>query len=141
MIQTVDRFLAEWSTAERTGDTDRLAALLSDDFLGVGPLGFVLPKQGWLARFGGGLAYDRFVLEDVQPRDYGDAAVVTTRQIATGTIGGAPLPFDTVRATLTLIRRDDRWQMAGIHMSFVAGTAGAPPTPAAGRRASEEDRT
>jgi ketosteroid isomerase-like protein len=138
MTQTIDQFLAEWTSAERSGDTSRLDDLLFDDFLGVGPLGFVLPKQAWLARFGGGLAYDRFELEEIQPRSHGDAAVVTTRQIGSGTLGGNPLPFETVRATLTLIRHDDRWQMAAIHMSFVAGTPGAPPLPAAARPATRE---
>jgi ketosteroid isomerase-like protein len=134
MTQTIDQFLAEWKSAESSGDTRRLDDLLSDDFVGVGPLGFVLPKQAWLARFGGGLAYDSFELEEVQPRNHGDAAVVTTRQIGSGKFGGDPLPFETVRATLTLVRHDDRWQMAAIHMSFIAGTPGAPPLPGAAPR-------
>jgi hypothetical protein len=54
-------------------------------------------------------------------------------------LGGSPLPFDSVRATLTLVRTDGGWRMAAIHMSLVAGTRGAPPLPATatpgGRRA------
>jgi hypothetical protein len=49
-MQTIDSFLDEWTSAERAGDTSALAALLTDDFTGVGPLGFVLPKAAWLAR-------------------------------------------------------------------------------------------
>jgi ketosteroid isomerase-like protein len=130
MSQTVDQFLDEWTRAERGGDTSQLDRLLVEDFRGVGPLGFVLSKQAWLARFGGGLAYDRFELEELEGRQHGDAAVVTARQTGSGTFGGDPLPFETVRATLTLISGDDRWQLAGIHMSFIAGTPGAPPFPA-----------
>jgi ketosteroid isomerase-like protein len=129
MNQTVESFLAEWTDAERTGDTDTLDALLTDDFVGVGPLGFVLPKQAWLSRFAGGLVYDSFTLEEVQSRQHGDAAVVTARQVGRGTIQGNPLPFEAVRATLTLVGPADHWHMAGIHMSFIAGTAGAPPLP------------
>jgi ketosteroid isomerase-like protein/catechol 2,3-dioxygenase-like lactoylglutathione lyase family enzyme len=136
MTQTVDQFLAEWTDAERSSDTDGLDRLLTDDFLGVGPLGFVLAKQAWLGRFGGGLAYHRFDLDELQARECGDAAIVTALQFGSGTIGGDPLPFETVRATLTLIRHDDRWQLAGIHMSFAAGTPGAPPLPS-GRRPGE----
>ncbi len=129
MTQTVESFLAEWAGAERTGDTDTLDTLLTDDFVGVGPLGFVLPKQAWLSRFAGGLVYDSFTLEEVQSRQHGDAAVVTVRQVGRGSIQGYPLPFEAVRATLTLVSLADHWQMAGIHMSFIAGTPGAPPLP------------
>lgn len=130
-MTAIDDLLADWAAAECDGDVSTLDRLLTDDFAGIGPLGFVLPKQAWLARFQGGLTYDRFDLDQVQRRNYGHAAVVTARQVANGTFAGDPLPFETVRATLTLICRHDRWQLAAIHMSFVAGTPGAPPLPAA----------
>jgi ketosteroid isomerase-like protein len=129
MADTIESFLSEWAASERAGDTDKLDTLLTDDFLGVGPLGFVLPKSAWLARFAGGLAYEHFQLEEVQSRQHGDAAMVTARQVGRGAIQGNPLPFEAVRATLSLVRHADRWQMAGIHMSFIAGTPGAPPIP------------
>jgi hypothetical protein len=68
----------------------------------------------------------------------GGPSDVTARQTGSGTYGGDPLPFETVRATLTLIRGGDRWQLAGIHMSFIAGTPGAPPLPA-GRPTSRKE--
>jgi ketosteroid isomerase-like protein len=141
-MTAIDDLLTDWAAAERNGDVSTLHRLLTDDFAGIGPLGFVLPKHAWLARFPAGLTYDRFELEEIQPHDYGNAAVVTARQLANGTLGGDPLPFETVRATLTLICRHDCWQLAAIHMSFVAGTPGAPPLPAAARAAAgQPDRT
>jgi ketosteroid isomerase-like protein len=134
-MTAINDLLTDWAAAECNGDVSALDRLLTDDFAGIGPLGFVLPKPAWLARFQGGLRYDRFELEEIQPRHYENAAVVTARQIGKGTIAGDPLPFETLRATLTLICRDDRWRLAAIHMSFVAGTPGAPPLPGAGRRA------
>lgn len=127
----VKALLAEWAAAELTGDTAKLGTLLTDDFLGVGPLGFVLSKEAWLSRFASGLSYESFELEEVQPRLYGEAAVVTARQIGRGTIGGGPLSFEAVRATVTLVGRAEGCQIAGIHMSFIAGTPGAPPVPGA----------
>ena len=44
----MDAFLSDWSDAERNGDGAALDTLLTDDFLGVGPLGFVLPKEIWV---------------------------------------------------------------------------------------------
>jgi ketosteroid isomerase-like protein len=129
MNQAIDDFLAEWTDAESLGDTSCLEGLLTDDFLGVGPLGFVLPKGAWLARFAGGLAYESFELEEIQSRRYGEAAVITARQVGRGTLQGSPLPFEAVRVTLAVVRQAERWLMVGIHMSFIAGTPGAPPLP------------
>jgi hypothetical protein len=53
---TIDDLLTDWATAERNGDVSTLDRLMTDDFAGIGPLGFVLPKPVWLARFQGELA-------------------------------------------------------------------------------------
>lgn len=37
-----------WAGAEQRGDTDTLATLTTDEFVLVGPLGFLLNKQQWL---------------------------------------------------------------------------------------------
>jgi ketosteroid isomerase-like protein len=130
LTQPLDEFLKEWADAERSGDATRLDALLTDDFLGVGPVGFVLPKAAWMARFRGGLTYESFELRDIQSRVHRNAAVITARQVGRGTIQGRPLPFEAVRVTLALVEAGGRWRLAGIHMSFIAGTPGAPPVPA-----------
>jgi ketosteroid isomerase-like protein len=130
-MSDVDTFLSDWSDAERNGDGTALATLLTNDFLGVGPLGFVLPKEIWVHRFDQfGLDYETFDVDEVQTRVHGDAAVVTARQTARGTAGGQPVP-EAVRATLTLVADSGTWRLAGIHMSFIAGTPGAPPLPGA----------
>ena len=121
--------LADWTTAERDPDISALEEKLTDDFLGVGPLGFTLPKDAWLARHrAGDLKYETFGLDDRLVRSYGDVAVVTARHTATGTYQGHPLPAD-LRATLVIVHQANAWRLAGIHMSFIAGTPGAPPIP------------
>jgi ketosteroid isomerase-like protein len=131
MTAPIDSFLAEWTTAERTADTEKLDALLADDFYGVGPLGFVLPKPAWLARHRqGGLAYETFDLDEMQTRLHGEVAVVTARNNTRGSYQGHPIPA-AVRATLVIAGGAGRWRLAAIHMSFIAGTPGAPPIPGA----------
>jgi ketosteroid isomerase-like protein len=126
----ISAFLSEWTTAERAGDTEKLATLLTDDFYGVGPLGFLLPRQAWMGRHGQGLVYEYFGLEEVQVRLYGDIALVAARNNALGTFQGHPLP-EALRATLVIRSDPDAWRLAAIHMSFMAGTQGSPPLPPA----------
>ncbi len=124
-MQPIESFLADWSDAERDGDTGALDTLLTADFAGVGPLGFVLPKQAWLARHRQGLSYQSFEVTEAQARVIGQTAVVIARNNTRGSYQGQPVP-EAVRATLVLADDDGSWKLAAIHMSFIAGTAGAP---------------
>src|ERR671924_1213506 len=71
----------QWVAAELGGDTAFLDRTLTDDFVGIGPLGFMLSKQDWLQRYrSGGFAYETLALEDVQVREYSAAAVLIGTQ-------------------------------------------------------------
>ena len=129
MTEQIDAFLTAWTVAEQAGDTLALEQLLTADFYGVGPLGFILPRAAWLARHSqGDLAYAAFSLEEGQTRVLGPVAVVTARNNTRGTYRGHPIP-EAGRATLILTRDAGSWKLAVIHMSFIAGTLGAPPLP------------
>jgi hypothetical protein len=137
MTDSIDSFLSEWTIAERDGDTEHLKALLTDEFYGVGPLGFILPRTAWLARHGpGGLAYETVDLDEVQTQQYGEVVIVTARNNTRGTYQGHPIP-EAVRATLVIVADRHSLRLAAIHMSFIAGTAGAPPIPGAAGRQNE----
>src|SRR5215470_19464725 len=41
MADSIGAFLDEWAAAEQTGDTEWLETLLTGDFAGIGPLGFL----------------------------------------------------------------------------------------------------
>jgi hypothetical protein len=134
MTDSIQRFLDQWSTAEHTGDTEWLQALLAGDFAGIGPLGFTLPKQAWLARHrSGDLRYHSFAPAEVQARAYGQAAVVTVRANTPGSYQGHPIP-EATRATLVPVHQAGGWLLAAIHLSFIADTAGAPPLPGTASR-------
>jgi ketosteroid isomerase-like protein len=114
------KFVEEWAVAEQRGDAAFLEGALTDDFVGVGPLGFMLNKQQWLGRFAGGLSYESFALEGVDVRLYGEAAVATGRQVQAGGFQGNDVGGE-FRATLVLVERDGRWLLAGWHASPIAG--------------------
>jgi ketosteroid isomerase-like protein len=118
-------FLTTWADAERDGDAVTTDRLLTEDFIGIGPIGFQLPKQAWLHRqTGGDLHYDTLNLDEITTRQYGDCAVITARWNARGTAQGHPLP-EATRATLVTVKADGEWRLATIHFSFIADPAGA----------------
>ena len=133
MTNDLNTFLAQWTNAERAGDAESLdKTLLADDFYGVGPLGFVLPKPAWLARHRqGDLRYETFELDELTTHVLGDTAIVTARNNTRGAFQGHPIP-EAVRAMLVIANNNGTWQLVAIHMSFIAGTRGAPALPVPG---------
>jgi ketosteroid isomerase-like protein len=103
----VEEFVGEWAAAEQRGDATFLEGALTDDFVGVGPLGFLLNKQQWLERFAGGLSYESFVLDELKTRFYGNAAVARCRQKQAGELQGNDVRGEC-RATLVLVEGDGR---------------------------------
>ena len=120
--------LDAWAAAEVSSDPAGLEPLLAEDFTAVGPLGFVLDRDAFLARHGTGLDYSSFAVDERAVRQEGDTALVTARLSTVGSYRGTPVP-EALRATVVLSRHAERWRMLRVHMSFVAGTAGAPPLP------------
>jgi 3-oxoacyl-[acyl-carrier protein] reductase len=130
MTDEMETTLAAWAAAERAGDTGELEVLLRDEFYGVGPLGFVMPKPAWIDRHRQGLVYEAFELDEVEIRRLGDVALIRARNDTRGTFQGHPLPV-SVRATIVIVTGAEASQLAAVHLSFIAGTPGAPPLQAA----------
>jgi hypothetical protein len=125
----IDEFIDIWAGAEREGDAVTTDRLLTDDFVGVGPVGFELPKVAWLARqTGTDLHYDHLSLDEITTRIYGSSAVTIARWNAQGTARGNPLP-EATRVTLVTVDDHGERRLASLHFSFIAGTPGAPGGP------------
>lgn len=125
----IARFLSSWKAAEVSGDASGLEVALADDFSAIGPLGFAVSKEDWLERHTtGALKYETFALEELELRPYESVAVATARPTGKGTYNGHPVPSE-LRSTLVLTDQAGAWQLGLIHMSFIAGTPGAPPVP------------
>ena len=121
--QEVARLADAWATAELRADTAFLEQTLADDFIGIGPLGFMLNKQEWLARHqSGDLKYDSLELDEVTVRVYGEAAVVTGRQVQSAAYRGNSIPGQ-FRITLVFVHQQGQWRLAHLQLS----TIGEPP--------------
>lgn len=115
-----------WVAAEVAGDTDALAAMVTDDFKLVGPYGFILDRDQWLDRYrSGDFTTTALTWHDVDVRDYGDAAVAIGTHTQEAAYRGMPNDGD-FRTTHVFVRRDGRWQIAGIQLSLTT-PPGPPP--------------
>jgi ketosteroid isomerase-like protein len=109
-----------WAEAQERGDTEVLESLLTSDFTLVGPLGFVLDKQQWLGQYrSGALVTHSMALDEVEVRDYGDAAIAIGRVTQHVEYQGQPAN-GRLRVTQIAIRAAEDWLLAGVHFSQIA---------------------
>jgi|HubBroStandDraft_2_1064218.scaffolds.fasta_scaffold528486_2 hypothetical protein len=135
-IDAIQELEMAWSQAEMGADTSTLDAISTSDFMLVGPLGFVLDKGQWLARYrSGDLVTGSLALEDPATRVYGEAAVTIARHIQHASYQGQPVDGQ-FRTTHIAVRVDRRWLLAGIQLSPIGGPP--PFAPPAEQRAGTE---
>jgi len=104
--------------AELLGDVVVLADVPASDFRGIGPRGFILTKEDWLAKHRtGDLKYEAFERSELTVRTYGDAAIMTSRESTKAFYKGREVPGGDDRATHVFVRQEGRWRLAGIHLS------------------------
>jgi hypothetical protein len=116
--QEVMRLADAWATAELRGDTTFLESTLADDFIGIGPLGFMLTRQEWLARHqSGDLKYESFNLDEVKVRMYNDAAILTGRQVQNAAYRGNSIQGQ-FRTTLVFVQQG-QWRLASLQLSTI----------------------
>jgi hypothetical protein len=127
MTSSLDTVQA-WASAERSGDAAALEAVLHQEFLGVGPFGFVLDREQWTDRYrSGDLQHRSFTFTpDMDPRRFGGVAIVVGTQEQQGTHQGRPID-GAFRVSLVLVGEAD-WRVAAIHLSLrnPPGASGAP---------------
>jgi hypothetical protein len=123
----VNELVRRWVAAEIAGDTAELDSLAGAGFRLVGPAGFVLDKQQWLGRYQPGfLVTTSLSVSDLDTRECGETVAITIgvqNQRATYQGHAADGRF---RVTVIAARDeagDDRWRLAGVHLSPIA----APP--------------
>jgi uncharacterized protein (TIGR02246 family) len=116
--------IQRWAKVELAGDADGYDGLLSADFTGIGPVGFVLDKQQWAARHRGGLHNERFEVVESTVRLFGDdMAIVTGIQNQVTTFKGHD-NSGAFRLTVVAVKPDDRWVIANIQLSGPRGPSG-----------------
>jgi hypothetical protein len=109
-----DRF----DRAELTGDRATLRELIADDFLSIGPRGFVLDKDEWIGRHDE-FTYQQLETGEMDIRCYGDTAVVRDVQRNRAGYRGQDVAV-TTRVSQVWVRQDERWRLVAIQFSPLA---------------------
>jgi len=121
----LERLGEEWAVAELQGDTATLGGILAEDFVAVGPRGFVLNKGQWLSRHdSGNLSYRAFEWDEVSVRVHGSTAVMVGRETAGAVYQDGDVRHeieDQFRTTLIFVEEQGRWLLLGVHLSPIAG--------------------
>ena len=114
-----------WAAAEQENDAGRLDGLLAGEFAGVGPFGFILTRDQWLARFTNGPVNRSFTVTDLQVRDFGTAAVgIGVLEQETSWQGHDN--SGRFRVTLVAVREDTGWRLAHVHIGPLQAPPGRP---------------
>ncbi|WP_051939189.1 nuclear transport factor 2 family protein [Phaeacidiphilus oryzae] len=128
-MSAIENLLTDWSRAELAGDGKALAELLHEEFLAVGPFGFLLDRGQWAGRFENGLEYGEFgFVPDGAVRRFGDTALVVGTQTQRGSHQGRPID-GSFRVTLVIAGAGDGGpaepavpgtppRLAGVHLSL-----------------------
>ena len=115
-MSAVESLVRRWEAAEAAGDDGATAELVTEDFLAVGPVGFVLDAAAWRSRHAQGLRTESLTLEIGSVREHGDTALVvgTQEQRASYREHRADGRF---RFTLVARRDGGDWRVGGLHLS------------------------
>src|SRR5215471_5722137 len=116
----VHDLVQRWAEAEQENNAGRLDGLLAGEFAGVGPFGFILTRDQWLARFTNGLVNRSFTVTDLQVRDVGTAAVAIG-VLAQETSWQGHDNSGRFRVTLVAVRAGEGWLLAHAHIGPLQG--------------------
>ncbi|WP_328405332.1 nuclear transport factor 2 family protein [Nocardia sp. NBC_00403] len=126
-IDEIQELGARWAAAEQRADIAELDLIATADFTLVGPLGFVLDKRQWLARYRvGGLVTKTLIWHDVTVREYGTTAVAVGVHTQEAEFQGTSAD-GSFRATHIYTHDGARWALAGMHLSPIGAMPFQPP--------------
>jgi len=111
----------QWANAYVAADADKLASILSRDYVQTNTRARVTDKEEELSDLRKGtFRYEKFETTEMKVQLYGDAAVVTGVIAAKGTDKASGKTIEgRMRMTDTFIRQEGRWQVVASQTTLV----------------------
>ena len=117
--QEAQQLVKTWSEAEVQGNSAVLRDLLDEDYIGIGPRGFILTKPEWVGRFESGeLKKESLTFDIDKVRTYGDTALITGQHMQKTFYKGNPVPGE-FRSTLVFVKQATGWKLVSLQLSPV----------------------
>jgi|SRR5580700_711402 hypothetical protein len=117
--QEISELIDSLESAELRGDVSYLDEHLSEDFIGVGPRGFLLTKQEWVGRHrSGDLKYTSLYTDEIVVHLVKDEVVVATgKEMSSARYQGNDMPPDQFRFMMVFVKEDGDWRLGGKQLS------------------------
>ncbi len=115
---TIRALQSDFDAAELEADEESLRRLLADDFLSIGPRGFVLDKEEWVNRHVH-FRYDSLETSEMDIRLYAGTAIVRNIQRNKATYKDQRVEL-AVRVSQVWVNQQDEWRLAAIQFSPLA---------------------
>jgi hypothetical protein len=116
MQDTIRKLQQDFDDAELHADRERLKQLIAEDFLSIGPKGFVLNKDEWIGRHVH-FKYHALDTSEMDVRLYDKTAIVRDVQKNRATYQDQTVQL-TVRVSQVWVKQEDgEWRLAAIQFS------------------------
>jgi uncharacterized protein (TIGR02246 family) len=126
--QQVLDLVQRWADVELRGDANGYGDLLAADFLGIGPVGFVLTADQWANRHRGDLNNDEFNVEDPHVRTYGGDTAIVEAVLRQKTTAMGRDTSGSFRLVVVAVEQEGRWLLANIQLSGPLIAPGTTPS-------------
>lgn len=136
MHDTIQNLQEEFDQAELHADRERLRELIDDDFVSIGPRGFLLDKEQWIARHDE-FAYETLETSEMDVRVFDQTAIVRDVQRNRSRYREEQLEH-AFRVGQVWLRRDADWRLAAIQFSPLAEEATGRSAPRLRQRATSK---
>jgi ketosteroid isomerase-like protein len=133
--QTPDQVRRELEQLERRlivavqrKDMDTLNPIWAPEYFGTAPTGRTVNKADLMSAVKDGvIQLDRLDTDGLYVRLFGDVAVMTGHALVVSTVAGDDLS-NSYRGTGIFVKRNGRWQIAGVHVGPDQGTQSLMPS-------------
>lgn len=123
MNAAIKTIVDRWVEAERADNSRQVEDVIAGDFMFVGPAGFILNREQYLARFDNGdLHNSSLEITGLNVREHDNLAVVIGVWRQETTWQGRP-NNGNFRVTMIFTGAGDAWQLLGAQLSPMMGPA------------------